>query len=105
MGAKGKARTRVKPDTATTAESKGHIGVNCPHKWANSTDEEGEQVSSWESEPEGEKAEELVSLETLDDEGDWCGPRRNRITRWSRKVDPRPAFHYLVEDDEGEQTS
>ena len=91
----------MKPDAATTAESKVRIGVNYPHKWANSIDEEDEQVSSWEIEPEGE----LASLETLDDEGEWCWPRRNRITRWSRKVDPRPAFHYLAEDDEGEQAA
>ena len=57
------------------------------------------------SEPEGQNAEELASLETPDDEGEWCRPRRNRITRWSRRVDPRPAFHYLAEDDECEQTS
>ena len=29
----------------------GHIGVNCPYKWANSIDED-DQTSSWESEPE-----------------------------------------------------
>ena len=68
-------------------------------------DEEDDQDSSWESEPEGEKAEELASLETPDDEGEWCWPRRNRITRWGRRVDPRPAFHHLAEDDEGEQAS
>ena len=39
--------------------------MNCPYKWANSADEEDELVSSWESEPAGEKAEKL---ETLDDE-------------------------------------
>ena len=70
----------MKPDTATTAESNGY-------KWANSTDEEDEQVSSRESEPEGQKAEELAILETLDDEGEWCRPTGNRITRWSRKAD------------------
>ena len=42
---------------------------------------------------------------TLDDEGEWCWPRRNRITRWRRWVDPRPAFHHLAEDDEDEQAS
>ena len=54
-----------------------------------------------ESEPEGEKAEDLASLETLDD--DEGG--RNRITRWCRMVDPQPAFHYLAEDDDGELAS
>ena len=48
MGAKGKARAkaraRVKPDTATTAESRGTSRVNCPYKWANSIDEEDDQV-------------------------------------------------------------
>ena len=29
--------------------------MNCPYKWANSTDEEDDQTSSWESEPEGER--------------------------------------------------
>ena len=47
----------------------GHIGVDCPHKLANSIDEEDDQTSSWESEPEGENAEELASLETHDEEG------------------------------------
>ena len=56
--------------------------MNCPYKWTTSIDEEDDQVSSWESEPEGEKAEELASLETPDDEGEWCWPRMNRITRW-----------------------
>ena len=58
-----------------------------------------------ESELEGEKAEELASLEALDDEGEWCWPRRNRITRWGKRMDPRPAFHHLAEDDEDEQAS
>ena len=31
----------------------GHIGVNCPYKWANSIDEEDDQISPWKSEPEG----------------------------------------------------
>ena len=64
--------------------------------------EEDDQGSSWETQLEGEKAEELATLETLDDEGEWCWPRRNRITRWRRR-DPRPAFHYLAEVDEDEQ--
>ena len=29
--------------------------MNCPCKWANSIDEEDDQVSSWESELEGER--------------------------------------------------
>ena len=32
-------------------------------------------------------------------------PRRNRITRWGNRMDPRPAFHYLAEVDEDEQVS
>ena len=43
--------------------------MNYPYKWANSKDEEGHQGSPWESEPEGENAEELASLEAPDDEG------------------------------------
>ena len=38
----------------------------------NSIDEEDDQTSSCESEPEGENAEELASLETPDEEGEWC---------------------------------
>ena len=60
--ARARAKARVKPDIATTAESRGHIGLNCPYQWANSMDEEDDQTSSWESEPEGENAEELASL-------------------------------------------
>ena len=69
--------------------------MNCPYKWANRKDEEDDQPS-WEIELEGENAEELASLEAPDDEGEWCLPkksrvtRRNRITRWNRRVDPRP---------------
>ena len=36
--------------------------MNCPYKWANSIDEEDDQTTSWESELEGESAEELVVL-------------------------------------------
>ena len=101
MGAKGKARAnaraRVKPDIDTTAESKGIS----PYKWANNIDEEDEQVSSWER----RKGRKLASLETLDDEGERCRPRRNIIATSSRKVDPRRVIRYLAEDDEGEQAS
>ena len=38
--------------------------MNCPCKWTNSIDEEDDQGSSLKSEPEGEEAEELASLET-----------------------------------------
>ena len=86
----------MKPDTATTAESK----VNCPYKWANSKNEEDDQTSWWESEPEGEKGEELASLETPDEEGEWCWPENGRVTRWGRRTDSRLAFHYLAEEDE-----
>ena len=78
--------------------------MNCPCKWTNSIDEEDDQGSSWETEPNGEEAGELTSLEPPDDEGEWCWPRGNRITRWRRRVDPRPAFHYFAED-EDEQAS
>ena len=72
---------------------------------ANSMDEEDDQTSSWESEPEGENAEELASLETPDEEGEWCWPKKSRFTGWERRIDSRPAFHNLAEDDEGEQAS
>ena len=38
--------------------------------------------SSSESEPEGEKSDELASLEAPDDEGGRCWPKRSRVTRW-----------------------
>ena len=95
MEGKGKSETRYCYDCG----EQGHIGVNCPYKWANNMDEEDDQVSSWEGEPEGEKAEELANLETPDDEGEWSWTKRKRITRWSRRVDPRPAFHCLTEDE------
>ena len=34
-----------------------------------------------------------------------CCPKTGRVTRWERRIDPRPAFHYLAEDDEDEQAS
>ena len=82
---KGKSETR---DCCDCGEQ-GHVGVNCPYKWTNSIVEENDPVSSWEIEPEGDKAEDLASLETPDDEREWCRPRRNRITRWEKSVDPR----------------
>ena len=71
----------------------------CPYKWA--IDEEDDQTSSWES----EHAEELASLETHDEEGVWCWPKKGRVTRWERRIDSRRAFHYLAEEDEDEQVS
>ena len=79
--------------------------MNCPYKWDISIDEEDDQTSSWESEPEEENAEELASLETPDEEGKWCRPKKSRVTRWRRRIDSRPAFHHLAEDDEGEQAA
>ena len=52
------------------------IGVNCPYKCANSVDEEDDQTSSWQSELEGENASEFASLETPDEEGVWCWPKK-----------------------------
>ena len=75
---KGKSETRYCYD----CEEQGHIGMNCPYKCANSIDEEDDQSSSWESEHEGENAEELASLETPDEEGEWCWPKKSRDTRW-----------------------
>ena len=79
QGSKGKGKGKGKGKSETrycyACGEKGHIGVNCPHKWANSIDEE-DQTSSWESEPERENAEELASLETPDKEGEWGWLRR-----------------------------
>ena len=74
--------------------------MNCPFMWANNIDEEDDQTSSWESEPEGENAEELASLETHDEEGEWCWPEKGRVIRWGRRIDS-----YLAEEDEDEQVS
>ena len=79
--------------------------MKCSYVWTNSRDEEDDQGSSWESEAEEEKPEELASLYALDDEGEWCWPKRNRITRWSKRVDRRPTFHYIAAGCEGEQMS
>ena len=67
-----KARVGVDLDFPTIAESK-------RISWTNSMDQEDDQGSSWES--ESENAGELASVEALD-EGEWCWPRMNRITRW-----------------------
>ena len=75
--------------------------MNCPYKWTNSTDEEDDQTSSWESEPAGENAEELASLETPDEEGEW----RAESTGAEGEFTSRPALHHLTEDDEGERVS
>ena len=64
-----------------------------------------DQTSSWESEPGGENAEELASLETPDEEGEWCWPKKGRVTRWGRRIDSRLAVHHLAEEDEDEQVS
>ena len=98
---KGKSETRYRYDCGEQR----HIGVNCPYKWANSIDEEDDQTSSWESEPEGENAEEFASLETPDEEGEWCWPKKCRVTRWGWKIDSRLAVHCLAEEDEDEQVS
>ena len=74
--------------------------MNCPYKWANSIDEEDDQTSSWKSEPEGENAQELASLEMLDEEGEWCWPKKSRVARWGRRIDSRPVFHHLADEDE-----
>ena len=69
-GAREKARARAKLKSESRycydCGEQGNIGVNCPYKWANSIGEEDDQTSSWESESEGENAEELASLETPD---------------------------------------
>ena len=69
--------------------------MSCPNKWTNSIDEEDDQGSSLETELEGEKPEELARLEALHDERKWCWPKRNRISRWRKRVDQRLTFHNL----------
>ena len=49
--------------------------------------------------------EELASLETPVEEGEWCWPEKGRVTRWGWRIDSRPAVHYLAEEDEDEQVS
>ena len=86
LEAKAKARAKVKTRYCDDCGEQGHLGMNCLYKWTNSIDEEEDQGSSWESEPEGEKAEELASMEAPDDEGEWRWPRRNRVTRWRKRI-------------------
>ena len=107
MGTKAKAQAKsgAKLDVATLEGSKGHIGVKCPYKWSNTIDEEDDQGSSLGSEPEAGEPEYVASLEALDDDGEWCWSRRNRITRWRKREEQRPTFHYFAEDDGEEQTS
>ena len=80
--AKDKGQGKGKRDTRYCYDygEQGHIGMNCPYKWTNSIDED--EQTSWESELDGQEAEEPACLETPDDEGEWCWPRRNKITRW-----------------------
>ena len=80
--AKDKGQGKGKRDTRYCYDygELGHIGMNCPYKWTNSIDED--EQTSWESELDGQEAEEPACLETPDDEGEWCWPRRNKITRW-----------------------
>ena len=80
-GSKGKGKGKGKSETRYCYDcgEQGHIGVNCPFTWATSVDGEDEQVSSWE-----EKAEELAILETPDEEGEWCWPKKSRVTRWGK---------------------
>ena len=87
---KGKSKTRYCYD----------VGMNCPYKWTNSIDEEEDQGSSRESELEGEKEDEPASLEAPGPEGEWCWSRRNRITRWGKRMDPGPAFHCRADDED-----
>ena len=99
---KGKSETRHCYDCG----EQGHIGVNRPYEWANSIDEEDGQTSSWESEPDGENAEEPSrAWRRLTKKVSGAGLRRARVTTWGGRIDSRPAFHYLAEDDEGEQAS
>ena len=45
-----------------------------------------------------------VSRHAPDDEGELCWPKWNGTTRWGKREDQRPTFHYFAED-EGEQAS
>ena len=67
----------------------GTSGVNCPYMWTNSTDEENHPGSACEGERQEKKPEELASLEAPDGEGEWCWSKRNRITRWRKRVEPK----------------
>ena len=46
-----------------------------------------------------------MSLEAPDDEGVLRWPKRNRITRKGRRIDPMPTLQYFAEDDEEGQAS
>ena len=64
----------------------------------------GKGADEWPS-LKGQNAEALASLETPDEEGEWCWPKKGRVTGWTRKIDSRPAVHYLAEEHEDEQVS
>ena len=76
MGAKGKGKGKGKGKSETQychdCREQGHIGVNCPYKWANSIDEENDQTLSWESEPEGEN----LAWRRMMKKESGAGPRR-----------------------------
>ena len=95
--------TEERKEKATRAAHLIGAKVNCPCKWTNSIGEEDDEGSSWKL--ERAKPEELASLEAPDDEGYWCWPKRNRVTRWRKREDQRPTFHYLAEDDGEKQAS
>ena len=61
--ARARAKTRVKPDTATTVESRAHLS-----KLSILVGQQTRKIiktSSWESEPDGENAEELASTTSM----------------------------------------
>ena len=47
---KGKGKGKSEIRYCYDCGEQGHIGVNCPSRWANSIDEEDDQTSSWERE-------------------------------------------------------
>ena len=53
---KGEGKCNSEIQDCYDCGDQGHIGVNCPYKWANSKDEDG-QGSSWEGGFEGESPE------------------------------------------------
>ena len=57
---RGKGKSKSETQQCHDCGEQGQIGVNCPYKGTNSKDED-DQGSSWESELEGEKSEELAS--------------------------------------------
>ena len=88
MGTKAKARTRVKPDTATIAESKGMSEYTVHTSGPTASTKKMTKARRGRVSLKEKRLNNSRVLETLDDQGEWCWPRRNRVPRWRERMDP-----------------